>query len=108
MFQSYGAVEEKDAINTIDKNGLKQGHWIYSSEGKGLAFKKDMEPGAAKPIHGINYYKHYNKKGQRLKDGEFENHKLMTGKCYQYSLDGILQRIDVYNKGEYIGKPFMK
>lgn len=45
----------------------------------------------------------YNKNKQIAKDGEFYNGRLMDGKVYHYSGDGILTRIAIYKEGKYIG-----
>ena len=45
----------------------------------------------------------YNKDRQISREGEFENNMLVNGKWYRYDSEGLLQRIEVYKKGRYIG-----
>jgi antitoxin component YwqK of YwqJK toxin-antitoxin module len=45
----------------------------------------------------------YNKNKQISKDGEFSKGRLVDGKVYNYTDDGILVRIAVYKDGKYVG-----
>lgn len=45
----------------------------------------------------------YNKNKQVAKDGIFQKYKLMDGKEYIYTTDGILERIAIYKNGKYVG-----
>lgn len=45
----------------------------------------------------------YNKNMQISQSGVFKNGKLWDGKWYRYNRDGILENIEVYRKGKYIG-----
>lgn len=45
----------------------------------------------------------YNKNKQISKDGIFSKGRLVEGKVYHYSDDGILMRIAVYKEGKYVG-----
>ena len=36
-------------------------------------------------------------------DGEFKDAKLWTGKHYIYDENGLLERIEVYKDGKYVG-----
>jgi antitoxin component YwqK of YwqJK toxin-antitoxin module len=45
----------------------------------------------------------YNKNKQISKDGEFDNGRLINGKVYHYTPDGILLRIAIYKDGKYSG-----
>lgn len=45
----------------------------------------------------------YNKDRQISQKGEFRNGFLYSGKFYKYNKDGILQKIEIYSEGKYIG-----
>ena len=45
----------------------------------------------------------YNKNRQKTADGIFKDNRLMDGKNYKYNNDGILQRVEIYKNGAYIG-----
>lgn len=45
----------------------------------------------------------YNKNRQISQKGIFKNGRLMDGKIYKYSKDGILETIEVYSNGQYVG-----
>ena len=49
------------------------------------------------------YHKTYNENKDILMDGEFKNGKLWTGKHYIYDENGLLERIEVYKDGKYVG-----
>lgn len=66
--------------------------------------KKDEVAVTAKtqgPLNGNHTL--LNKNKQPSKVGYFENNKLIDGKVFHYSEDGILTRIAVYKEGRYIG-----
>ncbi len=65
--------------------------------------KKDEKDNLGKVFSGEGYWKLYNINKQISKDGEFHKNRLMDGKAYFYSADGILTRIAVYKEGKYIG-----
>jgi antitoxin component YwqK of YwqJK toxin-antitoxin module len=65
--------------------------------------KKDEKDNLGKVFTGEGYWKLYNANKQVSKDGEFSKSRLMDGKVYFYSADGILTRIAVYKGGRYIG-----
>ncbi|CAN5374783.1 hypothetical protein BH10BAC1_BH10BAC1_05630 [soil metagenome] len=54
-------------------------------------------------FNGEGYYKLYNSNKQVSKDGTFSKNRLIDGKVYFYSSDGILNRIAVYKGGKYVG-----
>lgn len=60
---------------------------------------------AAKPTSGPLNGEHtlLNKNKQVSKRGYFENNKLIDGRVYYYSDDGILMRIALYKGGRYVG-----
>ena len=45
----------------------------------------------------------YNKNRQIQQKGIFKNGRLMDGKIYKYSRDGILEVIEIYSGGQYVG-----
>ena len=49
------------------------------------------------------YHKTYNENKDIYMDGEFKNGKLWTGKHYIYDENGLLERIEVYKDGKYVG-----
>ena len=57
----------------------------------------------AQVFTGEGHWTLYNKNRQVSKDGEFKAGRLMDGKVYHYSDDGILKRIAVYKNGQYVG-----
>ena len=54
-------------------------------------------------FNGNGYGKLYNKNNQIAKDGTFKNYKLIEGKYYIYNKDGIIQKVEIYKNGVYIG-----
>lgn len=56
-----------------------------------------------KVFNGEGYWKLYNSNKQVSKDGTFSKNRLMEGKVYFYSNDGILTRIAIYKGGKYVG-----
>jgi antitoxin component YwqK of YwqJK toxin-antitoxin module len=67
-----------------------------------IADKKDKD-NLGKPFNGEGYWKLYNANKQVSKDGTFSKNRLVEGKVYYYSPDGILTRIAVYKDGKYVG-----
>jgi antitoxin component YwqK of YwqJK toxin-antitoxin module len=53
--------------------------------------------------NGEGYWKLYNTNKQVSKDGTFSKNRLIDGKVYSYSADGILTRIAIYKGGKYVG-----
>lgn len=49
------------------------------------------------------YHKTYNKNKDILMDGEFKSGNLWNGKHYIYDENGLLERIEVYKDGKYVG-----
>ena len=47
--------------------------------------------------------KTYNENKDIYMDGEFKDAKLWTGKHYIYDENGLLERIEVYKDGKYVG-----
>lgn len=50
----------------------------------------------------------YNKNMQISQSGIFKNGKLKDGKWYRYTKDGILEKIEMYKNGKYIGDALME
>ena len=42
-------------------------------------------------------------RGEKTKDGDFKDNRLMQGKNYIYDDNGILKRIEIYKNGGYVG-----
>ena len=69
-----------------------------------IIVKKDEVPNMPNMVfNGEGYWKLYNKNKQVSKDGTFKKGRLIDGKVYFYSDDGILTRIAVYKDGTYQG-----
>ncbi len=66
-----------------------------------------VNPGAEKiedvKILRDGYHKTYNDNKDILMDGEFIGGKLWDGKHYIYDDNGLLERIEVYKEGKYVG-----
>jgi antitoxin component YwqK of YwqJK toxin-antitoxin module len=63
------------------------------------------ENAAQKKGEGITdgFHKTYDKNKNILMDGEFKGGKLWNGKHYIYDSYGLLERIEIYKEGKYIG-----
>lgn len=72
--------------------------------GEGIAAEGE-ENEAQKSGNGIvdGYHKTYNDNKDILMDGEFKNGKLFNGKHYIYDEYGLLEKIEVYKNGKYVG-----
>jgi len=55
------------------------------------------------PVNLNGYHVLFNKNRQLSKEGEFEDNVLMYGKNYIYDENGILQKIEIYRNGKYVG-----
>lgn len=72
--------------------------------GPKIVVKADEKPNLPSQVfNGEGQWKLYNKNRQVSKDGEFSKGRLIDGKVYHYSEDGILKRIAVYKNGVYVG-----
>jgi hypothetical protein len=58
-------------------------------------------PGVEDIVDG--YQKVYNDDKQILMDGKFKRGQLYNGKWYKYDANGLLEKIEVFKKGEYHG-----
>jgi len=101
-FFNDGALD-KTATITYEKEEKKVTAPKPEKKGTGVVVVKGEETRSIKMFNGAGYHKLYNKSRQLSKDGVFENHKLMSGKWYKYSTDGILENIEVYKNGNYVG-----
>jgi antitoxin component YwqK of YwqJK toxin-antitoxin module len=88
--------EPKNPIKEKDEEDLAE------SPEKVVKVEADEKPNVGK-FDGNGPFKLYNKNKQLVKDGVFKNYRLMDGKWYKYTDDGILYNIEVYKKGKYIG-----
>ncbi|MCB9188712.1 MAG: hypothetical protein H6599_05455 [Flavobacteriales bacterium] len=72
--------------------------------GDGIA-AQGKENEAQKSGNGIvdGYHKTYNDNKDILMDGEFKGGKLFNGKHYIYDEYGLLEKIEVYKNGKYVG-----
>jgi antitoxin component YwqK of YwqJK toxin-antitoxin module len=68
-----------------------------------VADPKKEKDNLGKVFNGEGYWKLYNQNKQVSKDGTFSKNRLIDGKQYFYSSDGILNRIAVYKGGKYVG-----
>lgn len=68
-----------------------------------ITVEKNEKDNLGKVFNGEGYWKLYNSNKQISKDGIFSKNRLISGKVYHYSPDGILLRIAAYKEGKYIG-----
>lgn len=75
-----------------------------NEEGEGIAAEGE-ENEAQQSGNGIvdGYHKTYNENKDILMDGEFKGGKLFNGKHYIYDDYGLLEKIEVYKNGKYVG-----
>ena len=93
---------EKDfAGGTLDPSSVK--HYDAPKEVIASIAKKKEEETPSGRFDGNGIHKLYSKDRQISKDGMFVDNKLMEGKWYRYDKSGILQRIEVYKNGAYVG-----
>lgn len=52
---------------------------------------------------GQGFHILYNRDRQVSQKGEFKNYRLWNGKRYRYDDDGILQAIEIFKRGKYVG-----
>ncbi len=71
------------------------------TKGEGLAVEGVKNMGGTEIVDG--YHKTYNDNKDILMDGEFKDGKLIDGKHYIYDEYGLLERIEVYKDGKYVG-----
>ncbi len=65
--------------------------------------QKTEKDNLGKMFNGEGYWKLYNSNKQISKDGTFSKSRMIDGKVYYYTPDGILTRIAIYKDGKYLG-----
>jgi len=86
--------EEKARINP-PVNDKKE------EKGEGVKVAGNENMGGSTIVDG--YHKTYNDDKDILMDGDFKDGKLIDGKYYIYDEYGLLERIEVYKNGKYVG-----
>ena len=77
--------------------------------GTGIKVKEKSSPTAQGKVNKAQsdvkdgYAKRFNDNGDILMDGEFKKGKLWNGKWYKYDSNGLLDKIEVYKDGKYVG-----
>jgi len=97
LFNETGDVlkrEAKKRINPAVKDNVE-----HKAEGVKVEGLENIN--GSKIIDG--YHKTYNEDKDILMDGEFLNGKLIDGKYYIYDEYGLLEKIEVYKNGKYVG-----
>lgn len=99
-----GQMDEAQTQNFAAKSPVKD---AIKEEEKAAPVKEVVAQKSEKPNHGHfdgnGYYKLYNTNKMIVKDGIFKNYRLIDGKWYKYSEDGILINIERIKNGRYIG-----
>lgn len=107
-----GEVSSKKQFNNgqLDKNNIQifAPRQAITKQGDDEGEKMIVKAGSGdKPnqggFDGTGYKKLYNSNKQIAKEGYFKDYRLMDGKFYRYSEDGILVQILVFKNGNYIG-----
>jgi len=65
--------------------------------------QKDVKPNLGY-FNGTGEATLYNKNKQISQKGYFKNGRLINGKWYKYNSDGILQSVEIYKNGHYVGE----
>jgi antitoxin component YwqK of YwqJK toxin-antitoxin module len=101
---SNGTMDEA-SIKTYDpkKPIVKASEAPAVVESPPIVGQKTEKDNLGKLFNGEGYWKLYNTNKQVSKDGIFSKNRLVDGKVYHYSPDGILTRIAVYKDGKYVG-----
>ena len=78
-----------------------------NDDAKEIIAQGETNKGADKSATGVKikdgYHKTYNDNKDILMDGEFKSGKLFDGKHYIYDENGLLEKIEIYNNGKYVG-----
>jgi len=99
-------------VLSFDSNGNMQKREVKKRVNPALKEKRDEASSGviAEGIENIKgskiidgYHKTYNDDKDILMDGEFKGGKLIDGKHYIYDEYGLLEKIEVYKKGKYVG-----
>jgi antitoxin component YwqK of YwqJK toxin-antitoxin module len=97
-----GALDAESTEVYAPKKPIKEEPSINSSA-KMVDIKMEQVNAAQTPFTGNGYAKLFLPGSKIAKDGEFKNYRLINGKDYLYSVNGILERIAVYKNGKYVG-----
>ena len=78
-----------------------------NDDAKEIKVQGETNKGAEKDTEGVKikdgYHKTYNDNKDILMDGEFKDGKLLDGKHYIYDENGLLEKIEIYKIGKYVG-----
>ena len=100
-YAQKGPVEAKVIDKTLEEDAPKGPKIIIvdANEKPNPGTTKDP----SKPWNGEGQNKLFRPDKQISKDGEFKKFKLVNGKTFIYNTNGILERIAVFQNGQYIG-----
>ena len=100
---TYGA--EGAVAERVEKERVNPEVDLDKEEPKGEGVEGEGQIFDPKDDKGITdgYHKTYNENKDILMDGEFKKGKLWNGKHYIYDENGLLERIEVYKDGKYVG-----
>lgn len=103
VFQKGQIVPGSEKIYKAVKPQLEAQPDVYTPEiGKESVATKAV-PNKADSFKPNGFNTLYNSNGQLTEVGEFKSGKLRNGKSYHYNDHGLLQRIEIYRNGKYIG-----
>ena len=88
---------------TVDNNTVKEAAETAPNKAATVVKTEEKPNIPEKMFNGEGYWKLYNNNKQLAKDGYFHLGRLVDGKTFFYSPDGILQRIAVYKDAIYQG-----
>ncbi len=99
----YG--EEGVVAERVEKPRVNPPVVLEEDRGEGDGVAGDGQIFDPKDDKGITdgYHKTYNENKDILMDGEFKKGNLWNGKHYIYDENGLLERIEVYKDGKYVG-----
>jgi antitoxin component YwqK of YwqJK toxin-antitoxin module len=92
--------EPKTEVKVVAKTEAKEAPAVTKSEVPLSSSSTTKNVGV---FDGNGFNTLYNKNKQIQKKGEFKNGKLWDGKNYIYDENGILQTIEIYKNGRYVG-----
>jgi len=97
--------EDGDMVKIEDKRMVS----APVNVGTGIKVKEKNSPKAEGAVNKAQsdvkdgYAKRFNENNDILMDGEFKGGKLWNGKWYKYDENGLLDKIEVYKNGKYVG-----
>jgi tetratricopeptide (TPR) repeat protein len=97
----YRDIENKDRIFAIGDVPEEVKGYDFNEKNKDLSSVEKNN--FFYNIKANGNYKIYNSKRQLMKEGIFEDYKLVDGKWYRYDQEGNLIKIKKYKDGKYIG-----